>query len=212
MPYQRLEARLIMIRTLLLAVLALADEFSHVYQPGEAVTVWLNKAVSKLHPLKSHTVNWLSLCRGQWFSTHPLSVGEVLEGFELQDSGMEVNFLQNLEQRPLCSVQLSKEVVEKLEVAVQKEFWVQLIIDDLAVWGSMGVKDNFTLKESVYTHFHLLIHYQNNQIIHVVYRPEGPAELGSAQQALNLTYSVTWVPSATPFQSRLSLYEDYFFS
>ena len=189
--------------------LALADEFSHTYEVDETVRVWFNQVAVTSRPYKTHAFSWLPLCHSALppKDTQTLSVGEVIEGFALQDSGMEVRFLQEVNERPLCSVQLSPEESQRLGKAVQDKFSLQLFVDNLPTWGPLG-KATATGEVSVYTHFRLLISHNDNQITEVHYKPENLVKLEST---MDFTYSVTWLPTSTPFAARLRLSEDPFF-
>ena len=51
-----------------------------------------------------------------------------------------MRFLEDVHKRQLCSVQLSAEKLKQLRQAVLSEFELQLLVDDLLVWGAVGVK------------------------------------------------------------------------
>jgi len=79
-------------RILILACLLLADEFSHAYEAGEAVTVWFDNVGAASIPRKIHSYSWLPLCWGETPSnaSHALTLSEIIEGFQMQNSGMDV--------------------------------------------------------------------------------------------------------------------------
>jgi len=189
--------------TLLLASLALADELSHLYEANETVLVWLNKVEAQYSPARHSAFSAFPLCRGQFLPEplHQLTFGETLQGFEMQNSGMEVRFLQGTKRKPLCSVHLADTDLSLLRKAVTAQYWMQFFVDGLAVWGPLGCRGS-----EVYTHFHLLIHYNEQQIVQVFSQPGDPVELGNSEQSLDFYYSVTWLSTATPFAARLSAY------
>ena len=140
---------------LLFASLAFADEFSHRYEVNEAVTVWFGKVVSWRNPEITHSFTWLPLCSGQSSPpepAHPLSLVETIEGLTIQDSRIEALFLQESNQRPLCSVQLTAEELPLLREAVRKQFWLQMFVDDLPVWGPLGKIGSAKESESVFVY------------------------------------------------------------
>ena len=195
---------------LFLAGLSMADEFSHSYEAGETVTVWFDHVATASGPRKVHSSTWLPLCCGKAPSkgTHALTLSETIEGFEMRDSGMNMRFLEEAQQRHLCSSPLSAEDLKRLKQAVLSGFELQLFVDDLPVWGPLGEKvtrEDGEHEVFVHTHFKLLIHYHNNQIIQVLYEPEGLVKLERTEQLLNFSYSITWLPSSTLFEDRLSL-------
>jgi len=61
-------------------------------------------------------------------ATHALTLSEAIEGFEVRDSGMDVRFLEDVQKRQLCSVQLSAENLMQLRQAVLS------VADDLLAW------------------------------------------------------------------------------
>jgi len=195
---------------LLLAGLSLADEFVHNYETGEAVTLWFEPVAAISRHRNIHSSAWLPLCYGQASSKgpHTLTLAETIDGFEMRDSGMDVRFLEDVQQRYLCSVQLSAESLEQLRQAGLSEFELQLLVDNLPVWGPMGVKvarEDGEHEVFVHTHFKLLVHYNSHQIIQVLYEPEGLVKLERTEQFLNFSYSIAWLPTSIPFEDRLSL-------
>ena len=115
---------------------------------------------------------------------------------------MTVRFQQDVNQTRLCSRQLSVTDREKLGEAVRERSWLQLFVDDLLVWGRLGksvVAEDGHSSKFVYTHIHLEIHYNNQQIVQILYKAKGPVELVSAndiqEQSLELFYSVVWLPT-----------------
>ena len=195
-----------MIWTVLYASLALADEFSHTYEADEAVLIWFNKVAAWPVSFNSHSFSWIPLCSAE--STHPLGVGEMVEGFAMQDSHMDVRFLREVKRRYLCSVPLSAASFSRLREAVQERFWMQLFVDNLPMWGPLGKVTAIDNSISVYSHFNFQFHYNNNQLIQVLCKPEDPVKLESAEQSLNFSYSLTWLSTSVPFEARLSIYSD----
>jgi len=202
-----------MLWVLVLVSLSFADEFSHTYEQGETVTVWFDNVGAASRPRKIHSYSWLPLCCGETPSnaTHALTLSETIEGFEMQDSGMDVRFIEDVQKRHLCSVQVSPESLEQLRQAVTKEFELQLFVDDLPVWGPLGVivaREDGEHEVFVHVHFKLLVHYNRHQIIQVLYEPETLVKLEKTEQSLDFSYSVTWIPTSISFESRFSLYEN----
>lgn len=204
---------------LLFAGLVLADEFTHTYEVDEAVTVWFNKLTPRHNPQETYSFSSLPLCRGDSSAperTYALGLGEAIEGFQMLDSRMDVQFLRDAKQKRLCSVQLSALNALQLRDALREQYWLQVYVDDLPAWGPVGkeaVTNDGNSQGFVYTHLSLMIYHNENQIIQVLYQPEDLIPLESPdealdEQSLDFTYSVTWVPTSTPFESRLNVYKD----
>ena len=84
---------------LLLAGLVMAEELSHVYEANDTVTIWFNKWRPRQELNNNHSFNWLPIFHGQssiGTDSRPLSFGEAIEGIKMQDSGMDVGFLQEV--------------------------------------------------------------------------------------------------------------------
>lgn len=160
-----------MARLLLLAGLVLADELSHVYESNEAVTVWFGKVRSRSSHDSVYAFSSLPFCRGESISaeqTHGLTLDEIIEGFEMQNSGMDIRFRQERNQTHLCTMQLSPSTREKLKAVLKEPIALQIFLDDLLVWGLLGER------EIVYSNVQWEIHYNSDQIIQVVYKPTHP--------------------------------------
>jgi len=177
------------------------------------VTVWFDNVGAASIPRKIHSYSWLPLCCGETSSnaTHALTLSETIEGFEMWDSGMDVRFLEEVQERHLCLSPLSTEDLERLRQAVLSEFELQLLVDDLPVWGPLGKKvaiGDGKYETFVHTHFKLQIHHNSHNIIQVLYKPEGLIKLARTEQFLGFSYSIAWVPTSTQFETRLILSQD----
>lgn len=203
----------------LLALLSVAsaDESSHTYQNSEPVILWHNKVVPYNNPQESYAYHKLPLCRG-WSSarehTYSMSLGEAVEGYELTDSQMEIPFLQRFERKEYCSLQLDHEKVVVLVTAIRRNFWSQSYIDDLPVWTNLGKVEDGTDDVYIYTHFEIVITYNQNQIIQARIKPDKPIRIyDTAKNAMDVnkitfTYSLDWIPTDIPFSKRFESYLD----
>lgn len=81
-------------------------------------------------------------------------MGEALQGFELEFSGLDVNFKQNKEKSQYCSVLLIEDNYQPFMYAVKNNYWYQMYVDDLPVWGIVG--DGRRKRESGNTTFGLI--------------------------------------------------------
>ena len=103
-------------------------------------------------------------------------------------------------------MQLSPSAREQLKAVLKEPIVLQIFVDDLLVWGLLGER------EVVYSSVQWEIHYNSDQITQVVYKPTHPIKLASPEAApdqfIDLSYSVTWLPTSNPFETRLQHHED----
>jgi hypothetical protein len=44
----------------------------------------------------------------------------------------------NVEKEDVCDLELTKETAAEFEVAVDRQYWYELVLDDLPMWGMVG--------------------------------------------------------------------------
>eukprot|EP00316_Scyphosphaera_apsteinii_P000992 CAMPEP_0119321780 /NCGR_PEP_ID=MMETSP1333-20130426/56417_1 /TAXON_ID=418940 /ORGANISM="Scyphosphaera apsteinii, Strain RCC1455" /LENGTH=521 /DNA_ID=CAMNT_0007328835 /DNA_START=14 /DNA_END=1576 /DNA_ORIENTATION=- len=215
------------LRGLLLLAATYGDEYSHRYETGESLSLWVNKVGPYHNPQETYVYYSLPFC-----STKPVdqlehrwdALGEVLEGNDLISSGYAVQFKQPVSDRTkICTLHLGSDTANQLQYAVRNHYWYQLYLDDLPIWGMVGeltisdmdendgepdaVADGETL---VYTHKKFSISYNSDRIIQVNLTSEDPVELTPGKN-IDFTYSVEWAKTDTPFHRRFDRYLDYDF-
>ncbi len=82
---------------------------------------------------------------------------------------------------------LNSEQAHRFEEAVVHEYWYQMFLDDLPVWGMVG--EGSKGAAFVFTHSKLSIGYNKDRIVEVNLTSENPQPVG-AGLALEFTYEV----------------------
>lgn len=121
---------------------ALADDENHVYQSGEEVTLWLNKVGPYHNPSEVYDYRSLPFCSADVPKTlrkKSNSLGVALDGSELYDSGLTIKFMENQPNTRICEMTLDAPGRTKLFKAVRMHYWFQMYIDELPVWGMLGI-------------------------------------------------------------------------
>lgn len=189
----------------------LADEHSHTYEDGEQVVVWVNGIGPYHNRQETYDYFQLPFCVGSATVKHRHeSLGEALLGVNLMNSGIAVNFLQPVVNASICIAHLDSQKVEMLRHAVLLDYWYQIYMDDLPIFGFIGDK-----KENdvfLYTHKDFTIKHNGHQIIEVGIRNQREILLPSETKVLNIdfTYSVNWIPTNVPYNSRYKNYITFF--
>jgi len=193
--------------TLLLATICQCDEHDHLYQDGEEVVVWMN-TVGPYHN-RQETYSYFSLpfCHGPkvTISHYHETLGEALQGTELEHSGLNVEFRTNVPKTEYCQVNLDETTLKSFMYAVKNHYWYQMYVDDLPVWGIVG--DNEAGVMHLWTHKKLEIGYNGKSIVDVNLTSDGKVEL-KKDAKIHFTFEVVWKESNVPFVDRFDKYLD----
>ncbi|CAH0476130.1 unnamed protein product [Peronospora belbahrii] len=210
----------------ILISLTFADVETHEYTPGEEVIVWVNKIGPFNNPQETYTYNTLPFCRAlgaEEPEAHALGIGEILEGNELFNSGLQLKFGINTPKTTLCQQILTDADALQFGEAVDEHYWYQMSVDDLPVWGLVGkvmkpTDDDEYLKvfpvgtRVLYTHKKYSISYNGPNIIHVNLTFSDVLTSIASNKKVEFTYEVMWSETTIPFEDRFDRYlEDEFF-
>ena len=103
-------------------------------------------------------------------------MGEALQGVELEFSGLEVSFMKRVEMGDYCSIKLNDKMYASLLYAVKNNYWYQMYIDDLPVWGIVGEVeevDGGQKQYYIWTHKKFDIGYNGDQIVDINLTSDG---------------------------------------
>ena len=122
---------------------ARADEYDHKYAVGDRVILWENKVGPYNNPQETYNYHELPFCRAETAMgekpTHKWGgLGEILQGNELIDSGVEFKFRVDQPKTTLCRDVLTQKSARIFKRAVRKHYWYEFVMDDLPIWGFVG--------------------------------------------------------------------------
>ena len=193
------------------------------YEVGDEVAFWFNKIGPYHNPQETYSYYSLPFCQPTLkpkMEERTDSLGVVLEGDELTDSGLLVKFKQDVQQKEICAMKLTVDQVNVLTLAVQQHYWYQMYVDELPIWGMVGEYmmeeagsgEHGSIKEQgfIYTHRDFSISTNHNQIIEVNLTSENPKPL-TPDTTVAFTYSVHWTTTNKEFASRFDRYLDFDF-
>ena len=195
------------------------------------VVLWLNKIGPFHNPQETYPYYSLPFCKPsipelELAKSQP-RLGEALEGNQLVDSGLQIEFLKDTKEPiTLCTKELTAQDAEVFKYAVSQHYWYQCYLDDLPIWAMVGemdapVEELLELEAHgekehaihdvlVYAHKKLSIAYNGKQIIEVNLTYDEPVKVGPGVK-LTFTYEVNWIRTAKPFNQRFNRYLDYSF-
>jgi len=171
------------------------------------VVVWMN-TVGPYHN-RQETYSYFSLpfCHGPkvTISHYHETLGEALQGTELEHSGLNMEFRTNVPKTEYCQVNLDETTLKSFMYAVKNHYWYQMYVDDLPVWGIVG--DNEAGVMHLWTHKKLEIGYNGKSIVDVNLTSDGKVEL-KKDAKIHFTFEVVWKESNVPFVDRFDKYLD----
>jgi len=194
------------------SLLVLADEHDHRYSDGQEVVLWMN-TVGPYHN-RQETYSYFSLpfCEGQkkFISHYHETLGEALQGTELEFSGLDISFKKDVSKTAFCEVTLDETKFKSFVYAVKNHYWYQMYIDDLPIWGIVGEPPTDPAKDAgmyIWTHKKLEIGYNGDQIVDINLTSESRVRL-ELNAKIPFTYEVVWTPSDVKFADRFDKYLD----
>ncbi|CAG8529275.1 12123_t:CDS:10, partial [Dentiscutata heterogama] len=110
----------------------------------------------------------------------------------------------NEENVTICDKGLTAKDVNLFRYAVSNNYWYQLFLDELPVWGFVGEFDANTGDAYLYTHRDFVISYNHDKIIQVKLESGNPVKLywETRDIPVRFSYSVRWEPTEDSFDSR----------
>ncbi len=119
---------------------------------------------------------------------HSEGFGETILGYDLIRSAMQLSFKVRRGPSRVCSRRMGSAEAAQLEQAVRHEYWYQMFLDDLPLWGMVGEGQHST--PSVYTHFKIDVGYNGDRVIEVNLTAQNPLPI-RADTAVEFTYEVS---------------------
>jgi len=182
----------------------------HKYEPGEEVVLWVNKVGPFPNPQETYAYYSLPFCQPeQLIESKTEGLGEALLGYELIKSNIEIRFKENVK-KTTCSKTLTKKEDKQFRDAILQQYWYQLFLDDLPIWGMVGEyfeEEGSQPKVFIYTHKKFVITYNKDRVIEVNLTSENPTPIAEGA-TLEFTYSVNWQPTTVTFEERFRKYLD----
>jgi hypothetical protein len=104
---------------------------------------------------------------------HKQRMGESIVGDRRETSPYEISFQDTVEWRLLCQTTLYKTELEKFKEAIHNNYFFEMFIEDLPMWGYVGdaTDEDFLIgevegsKTYIFPHLHFFLGYNKDQIV-----------------------------------------------
>jgi len=202
-------SKLIICGLLILFIAVKGDEHEHEYKDGEEVVLWMNTVGPYHNRQETYGYFTLPFCVGPKDSIghYHETLGEALQGTELEFSGIPIEFKASSTKATYCKVLLKDDNLKAFLYAVKNHYWYQMYLDDLPIWGIVGEIDDKTDTFYIWTHKKFEIGYNDDQIVDVNLTSEGRTKLQLGDE-LDFTFEVIWKKTETKFEDRFDKYLD----
>lgn len=102
-------------------------------------------------------------------------------------------------------VELTEERVKAFKYAVKNDYWYQMYIDGLPIWGKVGEHED--KRFYIYTHKKFDIGFNDKQIVDVNLQTE-KKQLLEVGAKIEFSYEVNWKGNPVKFENRFDKYLD----
>ncbi|KAJ3168388.1 hypothetical protein HK101_011647 [Irineochytrium annulatum] len=185
-------------------------------QEHDQVVVWANSVGPYANRQETYDYFQLPFCAGNKNVQHEHheSLAEELLGMNLVNTGIDITFLDAVQNKSVCKKFLSEKDVSIFRYAISQYYWYQMYLDDLTIYGYVGEIDETKSGNppALYLHRDFKIDYNGKQIIDVKIETSKPYPLPGDKKdfEVEFTYSVTWVRTDQPFSKRYKNYVGFF--
>jgi hypothetical protein len=191
------------------------------YKPHESVLVFANKVGPYNNPHEIYQYYDLPYCVDDDPEHAWHGLGEVLAGDKKIKTQYEVNFRDNVDWRVLCQKTLKPEQVDLFRKAVEEEYYFEMHVNDLPIWGYIGdfEDDLFFHREEkshhfIYTHLDFDFAYNGEHIVGVNISSPHKYSVDLPYHKdidVTFTYSVRWHKSNVQYKDRMNVYHQSHF-
>ena len=101
------------------------------------------------------------------------SLAHVLEGDRVVNTPYRLRFREDVALRALCTQDLWKEELDQLRAAIARDFYFQMTLDGLQVWGFLGKQERASgaaphgPRTFLFTHLHFELLWNGSSVVQV---------------------------------------------
>ncbi|KAL7668873.1 hypothetical protein ACOME3_009555 [Neoechinorhynchus agilis] len=135
------------------------------------------------------------------------TISEHLLGMELEYSGLEIKFKNDVTNTNFCSIASTPDQLRQFIDAINRDYWYEMLIDDLPAYSEVGFLEHENGVYNLYTHKLISLSYNNDRIIEFNLTVANPQPLIFGSE-IWFSYKVTWSKSNLNYDQRFNKYLD----
>lgn len=152
---------------------------------------------------------------------HRQRLGESIVGDRRETSPYEITFQDSVDWRLLCKTTLDTPALEKLKKAIQNNYFFEMFVEDLPMWGYVGdtAEEDFIVNEVegtgrayLFPHLHFYLGFNKNRIVSAKVTTDMDRRVDitdtSAPISVQFSYSVEWFEDELEWKNRMTRYAD----
>lgn len=148
---------------------------------------------------------------------HKLRMGESFVGDRRESSPYEITFLDSVDWRLLCQINLDTEQLNKFKEAIHNSYFFEMFVEDLPMWGYVGdaPDEDFLMGSKTFLFPHLQFHLGYNKDMQIVSARlttdmDRRVDITKTDQPISVkfSYSAQWYPEDLAWKDRLSKYAE----
>jgi len=191
------------------------------YETGKEVTLYANKVGPFANPNEVYFFYNLPYCAPADLEIKREDLGPLLKGDRPTKTLYDIKFAESVKWKSLCKAHLSEEDVRKFREAIIDDYYFEMMLDELPIWGYVGELETRGAAETanstryyLFTHLDFSIAYNGEHIIEVNVTADPLQRVDLAhggERTVEFSYSVHWQTSDVPFNERMNRYAQYSF-
>ncbi|WCJ41821.1 Transmembrane 9 superfamily member 5 [Euphorbia peplus] len=198
---------------------ATSSPADHRYNVGHTVPLFVNKIGPLQNPSETYEYYDLPFCRPDNVILKQETLGEVLNGDRLSSSLYNLKFREDKTGVTICNKKLNLDDIMRFRDAILNEFYFQMYIDDLPLWGFIGkveeqswvVDEKKKLRFFLFKHVQFDVLYNGDRVIEVSGFSDPNHSVDITEDIdvdvdVEFTYSVLWNGTSASFESRMNRY------
>jgi len=189
------------------------------YKPGDAVPLIANKVGPFANPTETYMYYSLPFCAPDQLEHQKHELGEILAGDRKVKTPYKINFREDVEDRELCVKTLTNQELKDFEHAVMDEYFFEMFLDTLPLWGYVGDDEEEDLifnrygesRKFIYPHLAFQVGYNGQHVVSVNVTTDHARRhdisLSNPNAAtVRFSYSVKWVSMEVNHADRMGRY------
>jgi hypothetical protein len=189
------------------------------YKKFDPVDLIANKVGPFANPTETYMYYSLPFCAPDELEHQKHELGEILSGDRKVKTPYKIKYLVPVQWEELCTKHLTDKELKDFEHAVMDEYFFEMFLDGLPMWGYIGDDEEEDMifnkygasRKYIYPHLHFSVGYNKDRIVSVNVTTDHAkrhdiSKSNPMAKTVKFSYSVDWVKSDMTHGTRMSRY------